>query len=288
MTNTLSQAYAACAEHTRAEAKNFYYAFVALPRPRRKAIYALYSYCRTVDDAADLAPSLAQASIDLNRLRDDLSSCLSGRPPNLMFVALADVIERYDLQPAHLLAVIDGAEQDLRVKRYESFEELRAYCWQVAGAVGLLSLQVFGYSDPRAIDYAEDLGLAMQLTNILRDIGEDLKRGRIYLPQDELAQFDVTEEALRTGVVDDAFQEFMRFQIGRARRYFASGSMLIPFVLRRSRICPIMLRDLYLRVLDHIEQAQYDVFSQRRGPSKNEKMRLLLGACLQCLLPKRR
>lgn len=288
MDPSLADAYKACAAHTRAEAKNFYFAFVVLPPSRRRAIYALYSYCRSVDDAADLAPSLAEAQSQLNKLRQDLALCVSGRPTSPLFVALADTIARFDVKPEHLEAVLDGVEQDLTVTRYEDFERLREYCWKVASAVGLLTLPVFGYSDPRAVGYAEDLGLAMQLTNILRDIKEDLERGRVYLPQDELASYGITEEMLARGVVDEALRGFLAFQVQRARHYFQSGSRLIPLVSYSSRICPVMLKAIYSRVLDDIERAHYDVFSQRRGPSSVEKVFLLIGACLRCLLPFRR
>jgi phytoene synthase len=283
--HSLADAYAACAAHTRAEAKNFYYAFILLPPSRRRAIYALYSFCRTVDDAADLAPSVAEAESQLNSLRHDLTLCLSGCSSGPLFAALADTIARFGVKSEHLMAVIDGVQQDLTVTRYDNFEQLREYCWKVASAVGLLSLPVFGYRDPQAVEYAEDLGLAMQLTNILRDIKEDLERGRIYLPQDELSSYGIREEALASGVVDEAFRDFLAFQVRRARHYFQSGSRLIPLVSYSSRICPMMLQALYSRVLDHIERAGYDVFSQRRGPSDAEKVFLLLGACLRCLLP---
>lgn len=285
MSYSLAEAYSACAAHTRAEAKNFYYAFIMLPPARRRAIYALYSFCRTVDDAADEAPSQAIAQAQLKKLRQDLSLCLEGRPPNLQFATLADTIARFDLRPEHLLAVIDGVEQDLTVTRYDNFDELRSYCWKVAGAVGLLSLAIFGYSDPQAEAYAEDLGLAMQLTNILRDIKEDLARDRIYLPQDEMASYGITEEMLARGELSPAMGDFLSFQVERARRYFESGLRLVPLVRHFSRVCPLMLHAVYSRVLDHIERAKYDVFSERRGPSGPEKVFLLLKVCLRCLRP---
>jgi phytoene synthase len=282
---SLAEAYASCAAHTRAEAKNFYYAFVMLPSARRRAIYALYSFCRTVDDAADEAPSPAIAEDELKKIRYDLALCLEGRPPNLQFAALADTITRFGLKPEHLLAVIDGVEQDLTVTRYDDFDQLRDYCWKVAGAVGLLSLAIFGYSDSRAEAYAEDLGLAMQLTNILRDIKEDLARDRIYLPRDEMVHYGITEEILARGELDSGLRDFLAFQAERARHYFESGLRLIPLVDYSSRVCPMMLHAVYSRVLDHIEGADYDVFSQRRGPSGSEKVGLLLKVWLRCLRP---
>ena len=219
------------------------------------------------------------------KLRQDLSLCLEGRPPNLQFAALADTIARFDLRPEHLLAVIDGVEQDLTVTRYDNFDELRSYCWKVAGAVGLLSLAIFGYSDPQAEAYAEDLGLAMQLTNILRDIKEDLARDRIYLPQDEMASYGITEEMLARGELSPAMGDFLSFQVERARRYFESGLRLVPLVRHFSRVCPLMLHAVYSRSFGSYRESQIRCLLRTSGPSGPEKVFLLLKVCLRCLRP---
>lgn len=280
----LRQAYAECARLTRKEAKNFYYAFLTLPPARRRAIYAVYSFCRLADDAADLAPTAQIGQEKIWQLRHNLSDCLSGRPKNLVFLALADAQRRFNLQPDYLHAILAGVEQDLTVTRYADFAMLRSYCWKVASAVGLLSLDVFGYHHPSARQHAEDLGLAMQLTNILRDVKEDLAIGRIYLPQDEMAAFGVTEEQLVKGEQTANLQRFIQYQVQRARQLFASGAKLAPLVYWQSRPCPTMLQAVYSRILDQIEAAEYNVFARRISLSQGEKAKILIQTWSKWLL----
>ena len=174
---------------------------------------------------------------------------------------------------------------DLERRRYETFEELRAYCYGVASVVGLICVQVFGYKDPRARECAVDLGLAMQLTNILRDIQEDAARGRIYLPQEEMERFGYTNDELLHGVVNARFQELMRFQVARARHYFESGKRLLPLLPLTSRACPSILGGIYSRSLNRIEARDYDVFASRVSLSTQEKLLLVTRLWLQSLIP---
>ena len=181
---------------------------------------------------------------------------------------------RYDIPEEYFEDVIRGVEADLTKASYKDFEELRGYCYQVASVVGLICLQIFGYQDAKAKDYAIDLGLAMQLTNILRDVREDLEMGRVYLPHDELSRFGYSEAELRDYDINDAFVALMRFQAERARHYFDSGFQLLPYLSPRSRSCPAVLGRIYSKVLQRIEASGYDVFRERISLSKGEKLRV--------------
>jgi phytoene synthase len=279
--STLDQAYRECMRLTRREAKNFYYAIVTLKRPQRRAICAIYSFCRVVDDAADLAPSPAVGREELRKLRSRLNACMTGRAVDAIFIALADVIDQYGISGKLLHAVIDGVEQDLTVKRYATFTQLRDYCWKVASAVGLLVIQVLGYQDKQAVRYAEDMGIALQLTNILRDVREDLEMGRIYLPQEELAEYGLTVADLEAGVVTEQWRRFMQFQVRRARDYYTSGSRLNALVPHHSLPCILVLQTVYSQLLGRIEALDYDVFSQRVSLSHCQKLKILFGMWLQ-------
>ncbi len=272
----LVYAYGLCEGMTRAEAKNFYYAFRTLPAEKRRAIYAAYAYCYTCDEIADGDAPPAFKSKDFAALRAGLDAALEGRPNNPILMAVADSAARFGFTREHLLGVIEGVEMDLVKTRFADFGELREYCYKVASVVGLISIEIFGYRDPAAREYAVDLGLAMQLTNIMRDIREDADRDRIYIPQDEMESFGYSEADLKAGVVDERFQGLMRAQAGRARAYFDSGSRLFPLLSPESRACPEVLHALYSAILTRIESSGFDVFSRRIGLSTPEKL-LLMG-----------
>lgn len=281
----LQLAYEECRSITRREAKNFYYAFLTLPSAQRRAIYVAYAFCRHCDDAVDEVGTTEEKLSALTALQSDLDRTYAGKASSPVYVALADVAATYDIPQEYFQEVIAGVESDLVKNRYETFEELRRYCYQVASVVGLICLQIFGYKDPIAREHAVDLGLAMQLTNIARDVREDLEIGRIYIPQDELARFGYSEEDLRDGVFNESFVELMRFQIQRARSYFRSGFKLLPYLSYRSRACPAVLGQLYRKVLEHIEEADYDVLSQRVSLSTGEKLRVTAQTWLTNTLP---
>ncbi|PKB73295.1 MAG: squalene synthase HpnD [SAR202 cluster bacterium Io17-Chloro-G7] len=281
----LELAYEECRSITRREAKNFYYAFLTLPSAQRRAIYVAYAFCRHCDDAVDQVATTEDKLSALAALQDDLDRTYSGTADTPVYVALADVAATYAIPQEYFQEVIAGVESDLVKNRYENFEELQRYCYQVASVVGLICLQIFGYKDPVAKQHAIDLGLAMQLTNIARDVQEDLGYGRIYIPQDELAQFGYTEEELKAGVINEAFIELMRFQTQRARSYFRSGFKLLPYLSYRSRACPAVLGQLYRKVLEHIEEADFDVLSQRISLSTGEKVRVTAQTWLFNTLP---
>ena len=289
-TSELELAYADCQQLTRREAKNFYYAFVTLPLEKRKAIYAAYAFCRHCDDSVDEAASPEDKLSALAGLRSSLARAYQGQAPTPTFLALADAADRYSIPEEYFQEIILGVESDLVKTRYQDFDELRQYCYRVASVVGLVCLQIFQYRDDAAREHAVDLGLAMQLTNIMRDVREDWNMGRVYLPQDEMARFGYTEEQLEAGVRDDAFVQLLRFQGERAREYFRSGFRLLPYLSRRSRACPAVLGAIYSRVLDRIEASGYDVLGEQRiALSTGEKARITARAWLaSTLAPPRR
>ena len=293
----LEVAYEECRSVTRREAKNFYYAFLTLPAARRRAIYVVYAFCRHCDDAADAQHPLSENLALLSELRRQLDQTYSGQLPSRyssnggerqrgVFMALADVARRYNIPQEYFQEVLSGVESDLTKRRFEDFEELRIYCYQVASVVGLICLQIFGYRDSKAKGHAIDLGLAMQLTNIARDVREDLELDRVYLPRTEMGEFGYSEAELRAGVVNDAFLSLMRFQTQRARKYFQSGFRLLPYLSPRSRSCPAVLGRLYCKVLDHIEAVDYDVLHHRVSLSNTEKLRVTAQTWLTSLLPR--
>jgi 15-cis-phytoene synthase len=282
----LELAYEQCRLITRREAKNFYYAFLTLPEARRRAIYVAYTFCRHCDDSVDAQRSLDEKLAMLAELRRKLEGTYHGHATEPVFLGLADVVQKYDIPGEYFQEVLSGVECDLVKDRYQNFEELRQYCYQVASAVGLICIQIFGYKVPKARDYAIDLGLAMQLTNIARDVKEDLEFGRIYLPQDEMARFGYSEEELRDGIVNEPFINLMRFQTQRARDYFQSGFLLLPYLSPRSRACPAVLGQIYSKVLDLIEAAGYDVLHNRVSLSTAEKLRVMAQTWLTSILPR--
>ena len=299
----LEQAYEECRIVTRREAKNFYYAFLTLPPDKRRAIAAAYTFCRYCDDAVDSLTDNNEKLGALDQLRHKLSLTYRGRAlsgsdggagwnhnsgtEDSVFLCLADISRQYDIPEEYFQEVLAGVEADLVKDRYQDFEELRQYCYRVASVVGLICLQIFGYKDPRARDYAIDLGLAMQLTNIIRDVREDLDLGRIYLPLEELARFGYSEDDLLAGRVNEPFTNLMRFQAQRARDYFESGFMLLPYLSPRNRACPAVLGQIYNKVLDRIESADYDVLHHRISLSTAEKLRVMAQTWLTSMLPQK-
>lgn len=275
MVSQLELAYDHCQQIAREHAKNFYYAFRTLPARKRRAIYAAYAFCRLCDDIADEDLPLEEKHWRFAQTRQRLTASLDGDAANIqdpVFVALGDACRAFQIPARYLEEVIEGVEMDLTWTRFRDFQELRAYCYKVASVVGLVCIEVFGYQDPRAREYAVDLGLAMQLTNILRDVKEDAQRGRIYIPLDEMASFGYSEQELMAGVMNEAFQGLMRFQAARARRYFESGRRLIPLLSPESRACPATLHGVYSAILDRIEASGFNVFQGRIGLSRRKKI----------------
>ncbi len=275
MASELDQAYEYCRRLTKERAKNFYYAFITLPGEKRRAIYAAYAFCRLCDDATDDDIAAAEKLRLVAEQRSLLAGLSAGRPDGQVYVALQDAIDTYGIPMEYLEEVINGVEMDISKTRYATFEELREYCYRVASSVGLVCIEIFGYDDPDAREHAVDLGLAMQLTNILRDVEEDMERDRVYIPQEELARFGCSEDDIFQGRVNDNFRDLMRFQVERAREYFRKGKRLLPLLSPRSRACPAVLHGTYSRLLDRIEASGYNVFGRRVSLSTGEKLVLM-------------
>ena len=274
---TLDEAYEACRDIAREEARNFYYGFILLPPERRAGIYAAYAFSRRADDSVDDEGTRAGKLAAVVDRRDELDACYGGTPPgdDPVLVALADTVRRFEVPRSHLDALLDGVAMDLTFRRYPDFPALKEYCDRVAGAVGLVSLHVFGFSDSRAPGHAADLGVAMQIVNIMRDVAEDAERDRIYLPADEMAAHGVSESDVMDGVTSPGFRALMRAQGARARDYFARGERLLPLLDRRARMCVSMLSGLYREILDAIEARDYDVFAGRVSLSTPRKLALM-------------
>ena len=285
MTDRLDDAYEQCERITRYEAKNFYYAFRTLPKRKRDAIYATYAFCRICDDIADGNLHVTEKQNRFSQIRKMLLEGKPNSPENHIFTALNDTKSFFNIPNHHFELVLEGVEMDLTQTRFDTFEDLRGYCYKVASSVGLICIEVFGYDDPIAKEYAVDMGLAMQITNILRDLGEDAKRGRIYIPKNEMNSFGYTEQELMAGIVNESFRNLMKFQVHRARRYFSRSRKLIPLLAPRSRACFWVLHALYNRILDHIERADFDVFLVPIKLSRIEKFTLMVSLWVLSLLP---
>jgi 15-cis-phytoene synthase len=249
---------------------NFYYSFLVLPSEKRRAIVAVWDFCRAVDDAVDEAPATAAAGdprsarAQLERWREELAACYgAGQPRTAQGVNLAPFISRFSLPRAAFEAVIDGVAMDLDRSRYATFDDLREYCLRVASAVGLLCIEIFGYSDQRTRDYARDLGIALQLTNIIRDVGTDLARGRIYLPLEDLARHGCTEEDLRAGVVSGPVRGLLAFQCERAREFYEKAERGLPRADRRRMVAARIMAGIYHAILERIERSGYEVFGEK-------------------------
>ncbi len=281
MNTNLEQSYQYCAGVARKHARNFFYGFLMLPPQKRSSMHAIYAFMRLCDDIADDAPLDGRAD-RLRQFRSALDSALDGRAvESPVFPAFRDALERHGIPRRHFHELIDGAEMDLRLDRYPTFDSLRDYCYHVAGVVGLVCLHVFGFQDERAPQLSEECGLAFQLTNILRDVREDADRGRIYLPQEDLRRFEVAEGQVLAGEVSGCFREMMRFQVDRARGYYRRARTLIPLVSPDSRACLAAMIGIYEGVLDRVELQGYDVFARRPRLSGPQKAGVVLRSWLR-------
>ena len=252
-----------CQEKTVQSGSSFYYSFLFLPPERRRAITALYAFCREVDDTVDECTDQSIARIKLAWWRNEVSNTYAGKPEHPVMKALQPHIAPYQLQQQHLQAIIDGMEMDLDQTRYLDYPALQRYCWHVASVVGILSASIFGFTDPNTLVYAEKLGLAFQLTNIIRDVGEDARKGRIYLPINELQQFNVTAADLLNARHSDRFENLMRFQVERAKTIYDEAFALLPKQDRRPQRPGLMMAAIYRTVLDEIERDRFQVLNQR-------------------------
>jgi phytoene synthase len=263
-----------CQQKTVQSGSSFYYSFLFLPPERRRAITALYAFCREVDDTVDDATDGSLARIKLAWWRSEVAAMYApdGAPTHPVMLALRPHLAVYDLKEAHLLAIIDGMEMDLDQSRYLDYPGLRKYCWHVAGVVGILSASIFGVSNPKTLEYAEKLGLAFQLTNIIRDVGEDARKGRIYLPVSELQQFGVTAADLLNARHSEKFEALMKFQADRARACYDEAMAALPKEDRRAQRPGLMMAAIYRTVLDEIEHDGFHVLTQRTSLTPLRKL----------------
>jgi len=242
---------------------SFYHSFWLLPTVGRRAIMALYAFCREVDDIVDECHEPAIAAIKLSWWRQEITSIDNGKPQHPVCIALHAASQHFRLRPELLLEVIDGMEMDLRHNRYADFNKLRLYCYRVAAVVGQLSAEIFGYRNRETLKYAHDLGLAFQLTNIIRDVGEDARRGRIYIPQDELARFGVSETEIIACNYTDNFRALMQFQYERASTFYQKALSRLPKEDCRAQQPGLSMAAVYRTLLEEIRHSDYAVLHQR-------------------------
>jgi len=259
------------AKITRQSQSNLALAFISLGRERRRDITIFYAFCRVIDDVADSSDlDVAEKRLRLAAWREMLRVAVPGEPALVHDVR--GLIDKYSLSTDMLEEIISGLEMDLSISRYPTFEELRVYCYRVASAVGLVSIEIFGYRNPGCKEYALQLGLALQMTNIIRDVGKDLGNGRIYLPQEDLARFGYSEAQLRDRQYNDRFVRLMEFEATRARKFFAGAAESLPPEDRRSMVAAEIMGSVYHGLLRRMELDKFRVFEKEYRLSKLEKM----------------
>ncbi len=252
-----------CQNKAAQSGSSFYYAFLFLPPERRKAITALYAFCREVDDVVDNTTEPSVARMKLTWWRTQIEQLFNGQADHPVMQALAPHTTAFDLTAERLHAVIEGMEMDLDQHRYASWDDLKKYCWHAAGVVGELSASIFGYTQPQTLIYADKLGLAFQLTNIIRDVGDDARRGRIYLPEEDLQRFNVKPTEILDGQHSERFVELMRFQTERARQCYREAMQALPPQDRRAQRPGLMMAAIYYALLNEIERDNWQVLDQR-------------------------
>jgi len=261
-----------CQHKAAQSGSSFYYSFLFLPPGRRRAITALYAFCREVDDAVDEPSDPSAARATLAWWRGEVAQLFAGNPQHPVTRALAPMIEPFGITRARLNEIMDGMEMDLNQSRYLNFAGLRLYCHRVAGVVGALAAGIFGYRNAKTLEYAEKLGLAFQLTNIIRDVGEDARKNRIYLPADELKEYGVTAADILNANHSESFVRLMRFQAERARRYYEEAHALLPVEDRRAQRPGLMMAAIYRALLDEIDGDNYRVLEQRTALTPIRKL----------------
>ena len=252
-----------CQQKAIQSGSSFYYSFLFLPAERRRAITALYAFCREVDDTVDECTDITIARNKLMWWRKEIKAMFDGSPSHPVTQALQPHVAAYALEGKHLQAIIDGMEMDLDQTRYLDYAGLKRYCWHVASVVGILSASIFGVTRPETLQYAEKLGLAFQLTNIIRDVGEDARKGRIYLPVNELQQFNVTAAEILKGQHSENFEKLMRFQSERAQALYDEALALLPAEDRRTQRSGLMMAAIYRALLNEIENDGFHVLNQK-------------------------
>lgn len=284
VSNPLLCSYEQCKQYTRNYAKSFYFSSFLLPKEKRAAAYAVYTFCRYADNIVDSSTELDEAGIEgafdnLKAFLDDVYAGVTFTGEN--FSAFADTIRKYNIPRRYFDELIEGVCMDRQKQRYDNFAELENYCYKVASVVGLIMTEVFGYSHKAALPYAIYLGKAMQLTNILRDIKEDHDLGRVYLPKEELGYFEYTEQDIASKVINENFEMMMRFNIDRARAYYELASHGFPYLTNDgSRTTVVLMHKIYSGILTEIENYNYDVYGGKRFVSTSNKLKMTAGYLL--------
>ncbi len=290
MASTVSSAMArvrgARRKLARAAASNFYYSFLLLPRAKRRAIKDVYEFCRLLDDVVDEDQTGRNPYAELQYWRGEVEACYRVAPTCEFGEQLLISIEEFDLPKQSFLDLIDGMEMDLKWHSYQTFADLREYCYRAASAVGLICIEIFGYESARTREYAVNLGLALQLTNILRDLKEDIERGRMYIPLEDFERFGYSERELRANVYNAPFIELMKYEHARARSYFEKAATSLPDGDRPSMFAAEIMGAIYRELLDQIPGVQFDVFRNRLTVSKARRLKIALSIWLKSKLKK--
>lgn len=258
----LEKAYELCGKIAANHSKSFFLASALLPEEKRSAVRALYAFCRTVDDIVDEG-SIVGRDVELDYWRGLAQGIIHPRPDDLVGQAWVDTRNRFHIPAHYALQLIDGVSRDLSQVRYQTFDELTTYCYGVASTVGLMSMYIVGFKSNEAVPHAIKLGVALQMTNILRDVGEDFRNGRIYLPQEELTSFAISENNLALGKIDTRWRELMKFQLARTRQLYAESAQGIKFLEHDGQLAIGAASDFYQGILQDIEANDYDVFTRR-------------------------
>ena len=261
-----------CQQKAAASGSSFYYSFLFLPPERRRAITALYAFCREVDDVVDECTEPQIAHTKLGWWRQEILSLFQGNPNHPVSRALHPHLESFGIKETQLQEIIAGMEMDLTQTRYLDFKGLEKYCYHVAGAVGLLAAGIFGYRNPQTLEYAKNLGTAFQLTNIIRDVGEDARKNRIYLPMDELQRFEVPASEILKGVYTDAFVRLMTFQTERANDFYQRAMQALPAEDRRDQRAGLIMAAIYRATLAEIERDGFKVLDRRTSLTPLRKL----------------
>lgn len=283
MTPVLAESYAWCTRLTRRRARNFYYGFALLPKPKRDAICAIYAFMRYCDDLSD-EPGMGggRGREMMSHWRRQLEEALAGRAgDHALWPAFLDVVERYRIPHRYFFEMIEGVSFDLEPHRFTTFDDLYKYCYRVASVAGLTAVHIFGFDSVDALPLAEKCGIAFQLTNILRDVREDSARGRIYFPLDDMDRHGVTPDEVLRAARTDGLVQLMRYEAGRARAYYAEATPLVKMVHPESRASLWALIEIYRRVLDRIEASNYNVFSGRIRLPASEKCWIVVRSFLR-------
>jgi 15-cis-phytoene synthase len=252
-----------CQQKAAASGSSFYYSFLFLPPDKRRAITAFYAFCREVDDVVDETQDIGVARTKLAWWRTEVVNIYQGNPQHPVGKALQTVVTQFHIPQEKLHEIIDGMEMDLTHHRYADFKSLQRYCYLVASVVGQVSAMIFGYTDKKTLDYAHDLGMAFQLTNIIRDVGEDARRDRVYLPQDELAQFGLQNSDILNAKYSDNFSKLMQFQTERAQKFYESAFAALPAADKKTQRAGLIMASIYRTLLDEISKKKFQVLHQR-------------------------